>query len=529
MPKVDNAIILAAGTGSRFVPLTLEKPKGLVRVHGIPMIERQIEQLKECGISEIIIVTGFLKEKFDYLAAKYHVTFVHNPAYARRNNLSSLYYARDYLKNSYILSSDNWMSENIFHEYEERSWYSCVYNTGVTKEWCVTVDAEDRLQSVVVGGHDSWVMYGPVFFTEDFSRAFSPKIAEYYCKNGTENYMWENVFIDEIKNPLFTLYINRQNAQTVFEFESVDELRTFDSSWNGAAESRHLALLCDLFSVHDYEITALHRVKEGMTNRSFSFCVHNTPYIFRVPGEGSNTLINRVQEKSCYDAVQQLGIMDKIVYFDTVRGEKISFYYEDAHNTCADNPQDVQDSCALLRTLHHSGICVAHTFDIGAEIARYISLCIERNVINSVQYISMNERLKPLVTTLQQMNINNALCHIDCNPDNFIRLKDGTLRLIDWEYAGMCDPLIDCAMYAIYSAYDEAAALSFLNVYLQRDACAAEKMRLFGCMCLGGFLWALWTEYKKSFGIEFGNYGSRMYRYTNTIIEDFEHNKGVFA
>ena len=102
-----NAIIMAAGMSSRFAPLSLETPKALLNVKDEIMIERQIGQLREAGIDEIVIVVGYLKEKFEYLKEKYKVILIHNPDYLIRNNNSSIYAARNYLKNSYIGSSDN--------------------------------------------------------------------------------------------------------------------------------------------------------------------------------------------------------------------------------------------------------------------------------------------------------------------------------------------------------------------------------------------------------------------------------------
>ena len=179
--KVDNAIILAAGFGSRFVPLTYETPKGLLEVKGTPMLERQIEQLIEKGINEIIIVVGYMKERFDYLIDKYNAKLIYNPEFSTKNNLASLYYARDYLKNSYVLVADNWIERNIFNEYEPHSWFSCLYMEGKTAEWCVTKsDEEGLIQEITIGGSDSWVIVGPAFFTESFSAAFRDYLIEYY-------------------------------------------------------------------------------------------------------------------------------------------------------------------------------------------------------------------------------------------------------------------------------------------------------------------------------------------------------------
>ena len=104
--KVNNAIIMAAGTASRFAPLSFEKHKALIEVKGEILIERQIRQLQEAGIKEIIVVTGYMAEQFEYLKEKYKVILIHNPDYLIRNNNSSIHAAKNYLKNSYICSSD---------------------------------------------------------------------------------------------------------------------------------------------------------------------------------------------------------------------------------------------------------------------------------------------------------------------------------------------------------------------------------------------------------------------------------------
>ena len=104
--RVDNAIIMAAGMSSRFAPVSYEKPKALIPVKGEVLIERQIRQLREAGINEIVIVVGYMKEKFEYLNQKYGVILVENKEYNIRNNHSSIYAAKQYIKNSYICSAE---------------------------------------------------------------------------------------------------------------------------------------------------------------------------------------------------------------------------------------------------------------------------------------------------------------------------------------------------------------------------------------------------------------------------------------
>lgn len=166
--KVDNAIVMAAGFGSRFVPLSYTTPKGLLEVFGERMIERQIKQLNEAGIYDITLVVGYLKETFEYLIDKYGVKLVYNPDFRTKNNLSTLFHVRDRLKNTYILSSDNWLRENMYHSHEYDSWYSSVKASGKTSEWVIKTGLHDKITDVQIGGKDDWVMYGPGVFFEGF-------------------------------------------------------------------------------------------------------------------------------------------------------------------------------------------------------------------------------------------------------------------------------------------------------------------------------------------------------------------------
>ena len=100
---VDNAIIMAAGYSARCMPLSNVMPKGLFQVKGEILIEREIKQLLEAGIEEIIVVTGFMAEKFEYLKERYGVILIENKDFDKYNNMASLYAAQNYMKNSYIL------------------------------------------------------------------------------------------------------------------------------------------------------------------------------------------------------------------------------------------------------------------------------------------------------------------------------------------------------------------------------------------------------------------------------------------
>lgn len=172
MYKVDNAIIMAAGFGLRSLPLSRFVPKGLYEVKGEVLIERQIRQLREAGIKEIIVVVGYLKEQFQYLKEKYNVLIIENEDYYRYNNISSIYAARDYLKNSYICCSDNYFNINVFEEYVYDSYYSCKYTHDYAEEYCVTETEGNYITEIHKGGSNAWYTIGEAFFSKQFSEKF---------------------------------------------------------------------------------------------------------------------------------------------------------------------------------------------------------------------------------------------------------------------------------------------------------------------------------------------------------------------
>lgn len=225
-----NAVILAAGTASRFVPLSAEIPKGLLEVKGEILIERQIRQLIEAGIEDITVVVGYKAEMFQYLKSKFGVHIVINEDFERYNNVSSIIRVLDKLSNTYICSSDNYFPTNVFVGEPVQSYYSALYAAGLTGEYCLSLDREDNIVGVQVGGQNSWYMVGHVYFNNEFSSAFCNILQLEYKNEETKQGYWEDVYIRYI-NQLPLMKVNRYGAHEIEEFDSIDELRQFDDSY----------------------------------------------------------------------------------------------------------------------------------------------------------------------------------------------------------------------------------------------------------------------------------------------------------
>ena len=271
MKKIKrNAIIMAAGTASRFVPLSAERPKGLLEVKGEILIERQIRQLQEAGISDITIVVGYKAEMFEYLKEKFGVSIVLNEDYYRYNNTSSVIRVLDKLGNTYICSSDNYFPENVFVEDPSQSYYSALYAEGETNEYCLTIDAKDNITEVAVGGHDAWYMIGHVYFSEDFSKAFKQLLAAEYEKEETKQGYWEDVYIRYI-NELPLMQVHRYKEHDIEEFDSIDELRLFDKSYINNTRSTVVKAIAKEMNCMEAELNKFTRIKHEGDYLLFSF------------------------------------------------------------------------------------------------------------------------------------------------------------------------------------------------------------------------------------------------------------------
>lgn len=225
--RVDNAIIMAAGYSARCMPLSEVMPKGLFKVKGERLIDREIEQLKSVGVDQIIVVTGYKHEMYEYLTDKYGVILIYNEDYNKYNNIASLYAAKDYLANSYILCCDNYYADNVFHKYVYEPYYSCVYSEKFCDEFCVTdLDEEGYIKGIVRGGERSWYTIGDCYFDRNFSKTFLSLLEKEWDEQETRNLLMDDFHIRHIDS--LPLYMEKRDADKIYEFDTVREIIDFD-------------------------------------------------------------------------------------------------------------------------------------------------------------------------------------------------------------------------------------------------------------------------------------------------------------
>lgn len=266
--KVDNAVIMAAGTSSRFAPLSRERHKGLTVVRGEVLIERQIEQLQAAGVPEVYVVTGYKAEQFAYLEGRYGVRLIHNPSYQVRNNNGSIWAAREVLASSYLCSADNYFCENPFEREVDDAYYAAEYADGQTAEWVMEEDADGYIRSVSIGGRDGWYMMGHAFWSADFSRAFLGILEREYELPETRDKLWESLLMEHLDE--LRMRVRHYAPEVIFEFDTLDELRLFDETYVEDTRSDTLRTVARELGVRESEIVNI-RARKAAGNEATGF------------------------------------------------------------------------------------------------------------------------------------------------------------------------------------------------------------------------------------------------------------------
>lgn len=499
-----NAIILAAGFGMRMVPINKSQPKALLTVKNEVLIERLISQLHAAGITDIKIVVGYMKEAFEYLVKKYSVTLVENEQYSDSNNLYSLTLVKDDISNTFILPCDIWCQENPFLTSREESYYVTYSNPSKSKR-------------------EYWdTMAGIAYITNndaDKLRNLMKNVASFDLEKTA---FWEEVLYENEKIWIAPFFVAQDQ---VFQINTFEDLRNLDS------QSEHLKsdvidIICQTLQVNTDDIIEIVALKKGMTNRSFLFTCKNQKYIMRIPGEGTDMLINRKEEAEVYRTLSNFNISDDIVYINPKNGYKITKFLAESRNCDPDNLDDLIKCMKKLKEFHNHELTVGHRFDIFEQILFYERL---RNGKPSVysNYENVKQDIFALKQFIEQHVEKEVLAHIDAVPDNFLiveKEEQVDIRLIDWEYSGMQDPHVDVAMFCIYSLYNKEQVDRLINIYFEDNVVEVIKMKIYAYIASCGLLWSNWCEYKSLLGIEFGDYAIAQYDYAeeySKIVLDY--------
>ena len=228
--RVKRAIFIAAGFGSRLVPITLNTPKPLVRVNGKRMIDTQLEAVAAAGIQEIYVVRGYLGEQFDQLLYKYpNIHFIENPMYNEANNISSAMCVRHLLRSAYVMEADLVLyNPGLITKYQYCSNYLGV-PVESTDDWCFETK-NGVITKVMVGGTHCHHMFGISYWTEEDGAKLYEDIKTVYEMPGGKERYWDEVPLTYCKSH-YQVEVRECTFDDVIEIDTFSDLKKIDKAY----------------------------------------------------------------------------------------------------------------------------------------------------------------------------------------------------------------------------------------------------------------------------------------------------------
>ena len=502
--KVDNAVILAAGAATRFIPLSLEQPKGLFEVKGEKLIDRQIKQLIEAGITDITVVLGYKKELFSYLEDKFRVKLLFNPAYNIKNNIESLMRAKSELCNTYICTCDSYFAENPFNQFEYQSFYAGFSTNQQNNEMYVHVDNNGQIIQMDDNLNGGLMLLGHAYWNKGFSTAFI-QLAEADRDVGKyDDKFWEWLVKDNLDN-LPPIYFKEFAPGTIHEFDYFEQLRQFDNNYIGHTHSEIIRNIKLVFRCDEEDIVDFRNINEGLTNQSFIFSIHGVDYIYRHPGEGTDSIINRRNEKHSLIIAKEYDIDPTYIYMDTIEGWKISKYIPRFREPNYSDFEDSKRVISVLRKLHSFPIVVDYGMQPWDDACNMERLIREKDPSCFETYEHLKQRVQILYNQTLNDGIDKCFCHGDTYKPNWMIEPNGNVILIDWEYSGYSDPGIDVGYYIVDAMYEEESARKFIREYLGSDWNSMKEFHYMAYVAIIAYYWFVWAMYRESCGAYMGN------------------------
>lgn len=267
-------------------------------------------------------------------------------------------------------------------------------------------------------------------------------------------------------------------------------------------------IIRDALELDDSKITNIERTPGGITNKSYFATVNNQEIVVRIPGSGTEELVNRKEEKDNLLYATRLGINPPLLYFNIDNGFKITQKIVDATPVTPDLAREgnmMTQIIYLFKSLHAAETPMKNTFKLFELMRHYESLVKDVNTIAMEKLCELKKEMIALQMVYESIPIEQVPCHIDPDYTNIVKNGYDELFLIDWEYSGMFDPLWDIATLCISLELQEEEKHFFLKQYFNRKPSAEELQRLLMHTIFQDYLWGLWAYFKEAHGDDVGD------------------------
>jgi thiamine kinase-like enzyme/choline kinase/predicted transcriptional regulator len=526
---VKQAVILAAGQKSDF-----DKPVCLLEFNGESLLERTFKILEKNGIEKFIIVTGYKKEAFlhvDPINSR-NVTLISNDSYYRTGTMASLAAAKDEINDDFLLIEDDILiEENAIKrllDHSERDSILVTKESGSGDEAYIEIK-NNYLYKMSKDIHQLNRIDGEMIGISKISFAVFNEMMNLYSGNKNPYLNYEYLLLDVsriidigfLRIPDLIWYeIDSSTQYNITQEKVLPMLQRKEQAFKELELKRQIS---DALSI---KLTSIKEIKPfgGMTNKNYKVGIDDKQYVLRVAGNGTEKMINRLDEKLNSELASTLGINPPQLYFNAETGMKITEFIPKAETLnakTAKKPENLAFVGEILRKLHTSGMVMENRFNVFTTLNKYEKLLIEINGTFFQDYEYVRNEVMELKEHYQSMSFNLTPCHNDPVAENFVKSGENLIYLIDWEYGGMNDPLWDVAAFSMECEFSQMEEDMLLDVYFDGKVSEGSKERLLLNKIFQDFVWSVWTLYKEACGDDFGSYGIHRYNRAKENIQRY--------
>lgn len=485
------------------------------------LIDRSLSILREYGYSRIIIVAGYRYELFKkYEAAD--VQIIYNKEYGFTASMGSLALCKDYITEDFLLvEGDTFFEKKVIERLSSTESGNCISMTeeSGSGDECFVETKQGFVTKITKDRHRVCNFEGEMMGITRISYETYQKLI-YAWEHSTNPYINYEYLLMDVTDILDRPYIRFKNiiwgdVDCKEDFKKLQNItyRSLRRKENPFDEENLHHHLQTIFPNKDIETAQIIQIG-GMSNKNFRINFEGNSYVLRVPGNGSEDMVERTNEEFNANEACKLGVNPAIRYFNAHTGIKLADFVENAETLNAATIQrhdNMRKIAKIYQTVHNSHIRLKNEFNIFKEIEKY-DILIERAGVSMYEgWQTIRPRVMALEQYLNTLGVDLKPCHNDGLYENFIKATDGTIYLIDWEYSGMNDPMADIAALFIEAGFENENQDYFFDKYFNTDIPAETRKKILCYQILWDCLWAQWTVIKEAKGDDFGSYGRDRY------------------
>jgi thiamine kinase-like enzyme/choline kinase len=506
---VRQAVILGAGERKCF-----DRPVGFLELEDSTIIERLITLLNANGIGKIVIVTGYKKEYYEELAKKKNLTLVYNEKYKWTGTMHSLALAEEYITDDFLLIESDMMSEERALTYLlENEKENCMLTTsesGSGDEAFVEV-RDNHIFRISKDIHQLNKIDGEFIGISKISLAAYKKMLEDFSYNKNPYLNYEYVMLN-IMNEYNIGYekIDDLVWSEIDNEEHYNNLRyvIYPKLQRKEMEIRKQYVKQLLSEVLDVDPSKIDKIEKlgGLTNKNYKVRINEKDFVARVPGNGTNQLIDRLNEKTNSSIAYKIGLDSHAIYFNENTGLKICKYIEDAETlnpATGKREHNMELIAGALKNLHACKEMFYKNFDPFVDTVFYETATVNANGKLFDDYYEIKEKFMGLKDEIEELGIEFTPCHLDALPENFIKSGEDKIYLIDWEYSGNYDSLWDIATISVECGYTEDEEELFFRKYFGKEATETERRKIAIHKIMQDMCWSMWSAAKVAKGDDY--------------------------